>query len=304
VKNLPEHVYLDVSSHPTRLVDGRLEPVGDALVEQAVRLVTGTDGVAVCRGVAGTLAHHGLDVRDEQAAAVARDYLESLFRAFTERIEVARFTPVAIDYDRVARMDVDGFNKNKHFTPNGDHTGEREFLTTKCVHFDSATPFVGNIYGPNTNITGGLPVVCDTRGYCRDHDVAPADLVELMPHSYNVAVRAEHTDAILDGYAGLVEADLDADLVLVILLNEVEGGLAHAGSAPRATDPEQPSKRPIRHVEYQFGDGAELTKWFTHYRLELPEVSLEVPDEAAQLRYHRGVEAVDIEAAGTEAGAR
>lgn len=291
MKKLPQHTVIDVSAYRTELTEGRLQAVGDELVLELVRLVAEGDGVAVCHGVAKTLAHHGLDVHKEQDAAVGRDYLESLFRGFGERVDVSRFSPVAMDYDRIAGMDVDGYNKNTHFTPNGDHTTEREFLTTKCVHFDAATPFIGNIYGPNTNIAGGTPMVCDTRAYCKDTGVAPADLLELMPHSYNVAVKEEHTEPVLAGYAAAVDADLSADLVMVVLLNEVDGGHAHAGSEPRPADPNLPSRRPIRHLEYQFAEGVELAKWYRHYRLEIPQPSLQVPDEAARQRYHRGVAA-------------
>jgi len=295
VKTLPQEAIIDVSAHPTELADGRLRAVGDGLVAELFRLVAEGEGVAVCHGAARTLAGHGLDVHDEQDAAVARDYLESLFRAFGARVDVAAFSPVVMDYDRIAVMDVDGYNKNKHFTPNGDHTTEREFLTTKCVHFDAATPFVGNIYGPYRNIEGGIPVVCDARAYCADAGVAPADLIELMPHSFNVAVREEHAERILADYAEALDVDLSADLVLVVLLNEVAGGLAHAGSEPRAVDPDQPSRRPIRHLEYQFAEGVELAKWYRHYNLDIPAPSLEVPDEAARERYHRGIGPVGAE---------
>ncbi|WP_406280784.1 hypothetical protein [Embleya sp. NBC_00896] len=295
MKILPQHAIIDVSAHETKLVDGRLHRVGDELVDELVELVSGGAGVAVCRGVDRTLAQHGLDVHDERDASVARDYLESLFRAFGERVDVSAFSPVPMGYDRIAGMDVDGYNKNTHFTPNGDHTTEREFLTTKCVHFDAATSFIANIYGPNTNIDGGLPIVCDTRAYCRDSEVPPADLVELMPHSFNVAVKEEHAGRILAGYASAVDVDLSADLVMIVLFNEVDGGLAHAGSQPRPADPGKPARRPIRHLEYQFADSDELAKWYRHYRLQVPEPGLEVPDEAARERYHRGVDPVGVE---------
>ncbi|MBT2364990.1 hypothetical protein J7E88_06565 [Streptomyces sp. ISL-10] len=300
MKTLPQHVIIDVSAYETELVDGRLRAVGEELVSELVRLVAEGDGVAVCRGVAQTLARHGLDVRKDQDAALARDYLESQFRAFGDRVDVARFSPVTMDYDRIADMDVDGYNKNTHFTPNGDHTTEREFLTTKCVHFDAATPFVGNIYGPNTNIVGGVPVVCDTRAYCEEAGVTPADLIELMPHSFNVAVKEEHAEPVLAGYAAAVDADLSADLVMVVLLNEVDRGLAHAGSEPRPADPAKPARRPIRHLEYQFAEDVELAKWYRHYSLDIPQPSLQVPDEAARERYHRGIDPVGAQ--GTAEG--
>ena len=87
-----------------------------------------------------------------------------------------------------------------------------------------------------------------------------------------------------------VDIDLQSDLVMVVLYNEVTGGLAHAGSMPRLTDPQSPGKRPIRHIEFQFAEGSDLEKWYSHYRLEVPEVTLKVPDGAAHERYHRGVD--------------
>ncbi|MFJ2187337.1 hypothetical protein ACIOJE_05125 [Kitasatospora sp. NPDC087861] len=300
MKTLPQYAIIDVSAHRTELVDGRLQAVGDEIVAELVRLVAEGDGVALCHGLDRTLASHGLDVHNDQDAAVARDYLESLFRAFGARVDVAPYSPVVMDYDRIAGMDVDGYNKNTSFTPNGDHTAEREFLTTKCVHFDSATPFIGNIYGPNTNIRGGVPVVCDTRAFCKDAGVAPGDLVELMPHSYNVAVREEYTERILADYASAVDVDLSSDLVMVVLLNEVAGGLAHAGSEPRPVDPSKPSRRPIRHLEYQFAEGVELAKWFEHYGLDVPAPIMQAPDGDARERYHRGIAPVGAEDGASE----
>ncbi|MEN3308474.1 MAG: hypothetical protein V7603_4676 [Micromonosporaceae bacterium] len=281
---------VDVSDHDAELVDGELRAVGDALTARLVDLVADGAGLAVCHGAGALLARHGMDVHREGDAAVARDYLESIFRDFAATVDVSKHSPVVMGYDRVAKMDVDGFNKNLHFTPNSDHTTSREFLTTKCVHFDAATPFIGNVYGPNTNIAGGLPIVCNTREYCSTNGVDPADLVELMPHSYNVAVKERYSEAILADYSVAVDVDLQNDLVMVVLNNEVTGGLAHAGSMPHLADPRQPGKRPIRHIEFQFAEGADLAKWYRHYRLSVPEVTLNVPDAAAHERYHRGVD--------------
>jgi hypothetical protein len=158
------------------------------------------------------------------------------------------------------------------------------------VHFDAATPFIGNIYGPNTNIDGGMPIICNTREYCEANGVDPADLVELMPHSYNVAVKEQYSDAILTDHSVAVDIDLHDDLVMIVLYNEVSGGLAHAGSRPRLADQQQPGKRPIRHIEFQFADGADLEKWYHHYRLGIPEITANVPGSAAHERYHGGIE--------------
>lgn len=293
MKDVVKQALVDVSEYPAELVDGHFASVSSDLTARLINLVADGAGLAVCSGAGVLLARHGMDIHREADAAAGRDYLESIFRAFAAEVDVAKHSPVVMGYDRVASMDVDGYNKNTHFTPNADHTESREFLTTKCVHFDAATPFIGNIYGPNANITGGLPIVCDTREFCASNDIDPADLLELMPHSYNVAVKLEYADRILGGYSVAVDVDLLDDMVLVVLNNEVAGGLAHAGSVPELADPAKPGKRPLRHIEFQFPDSEFLNTWYRHYRLDFPVVNLSAPDaETAEYeRYHRGVNA-------------
>jgi hypothetical protein len=292
MKEIVKQATVDVSKYDVELVDGHFRAVGDALTTKLLDLVADGAGLGVCFGAGELLARHGMDVHREEDAEVARDYLESIFRAVAAKLDVARYSPVVMGYDRVASMDVDGFNKNSHFTPNSEHTTSREFLTTKCVHFDAATPFIGNVYGPNTNISGGKPIVCNTREYCNANGVDPAELVELMPHSYNVAVKEQYSDAILADHSVAVDVDLDNDLVMIVLFNEVSGGLAHAGSMPQLADSQKPGKRPIRHIEFQFADGSDLEKWYRHYNLAIPEVTMNVPDAEAREfgRYHRGVD--------------
>ncbi|MFI2369937.1 hypothetical protein [Streptomyces sp. NPDC018833] len=291
--NIVKQAMVDVSGYEVELVDGRFTTVPADLTARLVKLVADGAGLAVCHGAGALLSKHGMDIRREADAAAVRDYFEAVFRRFTAEVDFAQYTPVVMDYDQVASMDVDGFNKNTSFTPNSDHTESREFLTTKCVHFDAATTFIGNVYGPNTNITGGLPIVCDTREYCRLTGTDPADLIELMPHSYNVAVRQEHVEAILADHAVAVDVDLINDMVMVVLNNEVAGGLAHAGSTPRLVDPAKPGKRPLRHIELQFEDGQNLNNWYRHYRLAMPEVKVQVPEANTpdHDRYHQGVSA-------------
>lgn len=292
MKEIAKNAMVDVSGYPVELVDGKFRTHGDELITRLVQLVADGAGLAVCHGAGALLAAHGMDIHNEQHAALARDYLEAVFREFAGVVDVSRHSPVEIGYDRVAAMDVDGYNKNTSFTPNSDHTQSREFLTTKCVHFDSATPFIGNVYGPNTNIAGGKPIICNTRDFCATAGVDPADLVELMPHSYNVAVKEQYTEAILADYAVALDVDLTDDMAMVVLNNEVAGGLAHAGSTPRLADESQPGKRPLRHIEFQFADGEDLNKWYRHYRLDIPEITMTVPEAGAQefARYHRGVD--------------
>ncbi len=292
IKNVVKQAMLNISDYPAELAGGQFKAAGGDVTACLIELVANGAGLAVCYGTATLLARHSMDIHHESGAMAGRDYLESIFRAFAAEVDIAKHSPVAIGYDRVVSMDVDGFNKNVSFTPNAEHTESREFLTTKCVHFDAATPFIGNIYGPYANITGGLPIVCDTREFCASTGIDPADLLELMPHSYNVAVREEYAGRILTGYSVALDADLQNDMIMVVLDNEVAGGLAHAGSMPQLADPGKPGKRPLRHIEFQFADGADLGKWYRHYRLGIPEVKVSVPGEktAEHGRYHRGVD--------------
>lgn len=292
MKDIVQQAMVDISDYEVELSGGRFGPVPAGLTARLEELVADGAGLAVCHGLSALLAKHGKDIHNEDDAAAARDYLEAIFRAFAAKTDLAKHSPVVMDYDQVASMDVDGFNKNTSFTPNSDHTESREFLTTKCVHFDAATTFIGNVYGPNVNIDGGLPIVCDTREYCGATGVEPADLVELMPHSYNVAVRQEHADTILSDHAVAVDVDLLNEMVMVVLNNEVDGGLAHAGSMPSLADPAKPGKRPLRHIELQFEDGQNLINWYRHYRLDMPEVNVKAPEvnTADHDRYHRGVD--------------
>lgn len=294
IKDVVKQALVDISGYPTELVDGRFASVSSDLTARLKDLVAGGAGLALCYGADSLLARHGMDIHREPDAAVARDYLESVFRAFAAEVDIAKHSPVVMGYDRVASMDVDGYNKNTHFTPNADHTESREFLTTKCVHFDAATPFIGNVYGPYTNITGGLPIICDTREFCASNGIDPADLLELMPHSYNVAVKQEYADRILADYSVAVNVNLLDDMILVVLNNEVAGGLAHAGTTPELADPGKPGKRPLRHIEFQFPDSEFLNTWYRHYRLDIPVVKMSVPDveTAEHERYHGGVKAV------------
>jgi hypothetical protein len=279
---------VDVSAHLAHVVDGKLVPADGSLAARIAKLVTGRHGFAVCHGVSKVLASNGLDVAAAGGATAARDYLEDVFRSAAGLIDVAKFSPVDRPYDHIAKMDVDGYNKNTSFTPNSDHTASREFVTTKCVHFDAATPFIANIYGPTENIAGGLPMICDTRRFCADHGVDPRGLVENIPNNYNVAVKSEYTQAILEDYSVALELDLQHDLVMIVLFNEVVGGVAHASTQPVASDPAKPSRRPIRHIEYQFGSADDLGAWYDYYDLTLTKATDHKDDPEHVRRYNLG----------------
>ncbi|MGZ5970064.1 MAG: hypothetical protein ACXWP4_20470, partial [Polyangiales bacterium] len=264
---------IDVSTFPTELREGDFAAPSSALVDAVMEAVEKKNGFAVVYGANKVLAAHGLDIRTDAGADMARRFLEETFRAAAPRFDLSRYSPAQVAYDRVAKMDVDGYNKNKHFTPNSDHTESREFVTTKCIHFDAATPFIANLYGPNQNISGGLPMICDTRKFCQDKGIDPKSLIENIPNNYNVAVKQEFYEELLTGYSFALKLDLENDVVMIVLHNEVIGGLAHAATQPLATDAGRGSRRPIRHVEYQVASADELKRWYDYYGLSLSKAT-------------------------------
>lgn len=278
---------IDVSAFPVVREDRSLVAAGSALVDAVVEAVERKNGFAVLHGTNRLLAMQGLDVKTDAGAECARRLLEGVFRLAAARFDLALHSPVAIGYDRVARMDVDGYNKNRNFTPNGDHTAGREFVTTKCVHYDAATPFIANIYGPSKNIAGGLPMICDTRRFCREKGIEPSALVENIPNNYNVAVKAQYCDEILSSYSFALDAVLEEDVVMVVLFNEVDGGLAHAATRPEPRDPTQPALRPITHLEFQVPTAADLERWYEFYGLRMPKAS-DHDNALTPPRYHQG----------------
>lgn len=287
---------IDVSRFPADLNDAEALTPDPALVDAVAQAVEREHGFAVLHGANRVLAARGLDVHADGGAELARRYYEAVFRAAVATFDLARHSPVKVAYDRIAKMDVDGYNKNKSFTPNGDHTESREFVTTKCVHFDAATPFIVNIYGPNQNIKGGLPMICDTRAFCADKGLDAKALIENIPNNYNVAVKQEYCEEILQRYSFALDVDLADDVVAVVLFNEVIGGVAHAATAPERSDATQPARRPIRHIEFQVATTEDLKAWYDFYGLGLDKAvdnKAQVDDDFFR-RYHRGEAAASV----------
>ena len=166
-------------------LDGPLAEQPAQLTEKVAAFLTGAPGFAIAYGSRAVLAKHDLDLRSDRDKAY--ELLESVFRGAMSRIDFAKFAIV----DRpmqLAQMDVDGFNLNKDFS-HDNQIASRAFMTSKCIHFDAATPFVANIYGPNENIEGGHPVLSDVRSYCRDFAVPATEVADAIPNNYNVVIR-------------------------------------------------------------------------------------------------------------------
>jgi hypothetical protein len=269
---------LDLSSY--ELVLGGPEAKQPLALSEAVasKLI---DGFCVAYGTRAVLARHGLAL--PAAAERGGELLESVFRSAMSLIDMSRYS-VTQRAMQLARMDVDGFNLNRNFSHDGQ-IASRAFMTTKCLHFDAATPFTANIYGPNDNIGGGFPLLCDAPQYCRDRGVDPAKLVESIPNNYNIAVRAEHYDELLENYSYALELDMTTDMVIVMLLNEIAFGVAHGATDPWQLDRTKPSRRPIRHIEYQYQSEEHYGEWYEHYSVAMAQAK-DYQGENLSLSYH------------------
>ena len=56
---------------------------------------------------------------------------------------------------------------------------------------------------------------------------------------------------------------------MIVLKNEVNGGVAHAATYPLKLEENKETSRPIRHIEYQFNNIEDLSKWYQSYKLIL-----------------------------------
>jgi putative PIG3 family NAD(P)H quinone oxidoreductase len=271
---------LDISQYDVALGGPEVVQTGD-LPEHVARLLTEETGYCVLYGTNKVLARHGLDVRADRA--VAYELLESVFKSTMARIDMLRFsiTPRPMAF---AQMDVDGYNLNQNFSHDGS-IASRAFMTSKCLHFDAATPFIGNIYGPNENIGGGHPVICDVKQFCRDRGIAARDLVEPIPNNYNIAIRREHYDELRDHYSFGLQLNLDTDIIIVMLLNEIDFGVAHGATNPWKADQDLPARRPIRHFEYQYAEEDHYGEWYSYYGLAMLPAS-DYAGEELSLEYH------------------
>ncbi|MDJ0628379.1 MAG: hypothetical protein QNJ44_08985 [Rhodobacter sp.] len=272
---------IDLADFPVTL-GGAQSDQPEALSAKIAQLLTEGPGFAVAYNSRGALAREGLEIRENTDTALG--LLESVFRGAMATIDFDRFSVVPEPME-LAHMDVDGYNLNGDFSHDGK-IDSRAFMTSKCIHFDAATPFVANTYGLNENIGGGHPLLCDVRGYCRDRGIDPAEVVEAIPNNYNVAIREAHYDALLDEYSAALDVDIDNDMIVVMLLNEVAYGVAHGATTPYKRDPEQPARRPLRHFEYQFGEEDHYVAWYAHYGVPMVEAH-DYAGENLNLDYHK-----------------
>jgi hypothetical protein len=260
------------------------------VVDEVVELVEKTNKYAAVYGVGKLLQKHDLALRENTDKAY--DLLDRLYKSVMSKINMQQYSVTDKD-STLGFFDVDGFKVNGGFSHDGK-VEERKFVTTKCIHFDTATPFIANIYGPNENIKGGYPIVTETYKYLKDHQVSPQDLVINIPQNYNTAVRAEHYATLLESYSFSLKIDLSNDMLMMVLFNEIQYGVAHAATDPLKVDESKDCSRPIRHYEYQYAEEVHYDEWLTHYNLELSEVSdYDGTVDLSLNRYDLGANSID-----------
>ena len=271
---------IDISAYDLDLNGPDITQTGE-LPARVAQLLTSGSGYCVLYGTNKILARHGLDVHADREKGY--ELLESIFKSAMQQIDMSRFsvTPRSMSF---TKMDVDGYNLNESFSHDGN-IASRAFMTSKCLHFDAATPFIGNIYGPNENIGGGHPVICDVRSFCHDRGVKARQLVENIPNNYNIAIKKEFYEDLKDNYSFGLHINLDTDIIIIILLNEIDFGIAHGATSPYKQLADKPARRPIRHFEYLYAEEDHYGEWYQHYDLPMLPAS-DYNGENLSLDYH------------------
>lgn len=147
------------------------------------------------------------------------------------------------DHEFVAH-ELDGINPQQ--------AGKHRYTSTKRLHWDVCAPFNSLAYGPNENVSGGLPTFADVRQYLRDTGLKLKDIVTLIPYKTNLTIQAKHMARIRKDYMVTVE---DMDPVNgrpIIFFNDrpETGGIMHGATWARKTDPSKPAKRPLYLAAY------------------------------------------------------
>lgn len=264
--SLPEiqSTLIDVTQYDLEVTSSDATQTGP-LPRLIADLLSGGPGYCVCYGTGQFVKSHGRSVHDPDGKQMAHDLLESLYRSALALIDVRKVSVIQ-RLMTIGKMDVDGFNLNQSFSHDGQ-IASRAFMTAKCIHFDAATPIIANVYGLNDNIQGGLPLICDVQKFCRDKSLSPRSLVENIPNNYNIVIKREYYDELLNDYSFAIDVDLESDIVMVSLRNEIECGAAHGATPPEKVDPALPASRPIRHFEHQYTDESHYEEWYEYYGL-------------------------------------
>jgi hypothetical protein len=165
--------------------------------------------------------------------------------------------PLGIDLEPI-EFDLDGYHVNKRFM--GD---DIDFRSNKQAHFDIVEPLGSNLYGPNVNIDGGLPVFCDARSYCQAHGISITGILDKIPGTRNLTLEPAHYRALLEDYTVAYNLDMTHDTPFTIFVNRVEeAGLMHGATTVAKHDPGRGAQRPIRHYAWDNTTAGAAGEWY------------------------------------------
>ncbi|MBY3203470.1 hypothetical protein [Rhizobium laguerreae] len=175
---------------------------------------------------------------------------EVLVRRFPEIVNPEGFDLKPFDYL------IDGFNVNVM----GNGAG---FYSTKQLHFDIVEPIGSNLYGPNKNISGGLPAFADVREYCASNGLEITDILEKIVGERVLTLKPEHYLPVVEKFSIAFDVDMVGDTPFSIVLNRVvAAGVMHGATLCHKTVPDAEVMRPIRHYEYCDMSQEAADKWY------------------------------------------
>jgi hypothetical protein len=234
----------------------------DRLVAEVAARLWGSpesDRLVLLHGALGMLTAD-LDVERNTAERLVLDLRRDLcFRAFSHVRQ--RFpdvvNPRGLVLDPIEFW-LDGYDVNENFMGGG-----LDFASNRQLHFDIVEPLGSNLYGPNLNMAGGLPVFADAAAYCRDSGVRIRDVLDTIPGTRNLTLAPQHYAPLVAGYAVAFDVDMTDDTPFTVFVNRVEeAGLVHGATDPHLVDPAAPRRRPICHYAFDNVTDDAAADWY------------------------------------------
>jgi hypothetical protein len=155
-------------------------------------------------------------------------------------------------------FDLDGYQVNIDFMNEG-----LDFSSNKQVHFDIVEPLGSNLYGPNVNIRGGLPIFSDGHSYCNDRGLRITEILDKISGTRNLTVAPEHYLPLIEDYTVSFDVDMVGDTPFTVFVNRVEeAGLLHGASPVRAVGAQANARRPIGHYAWDNVTADAADQWY------------------------------------------
>lgn len=189
------------------------------VVTEALHRSPGGPGYAVLRGSAGP------------GVAQARTFQRALLLAVWAEMTRRDWAPLS-----PADVRLNQFEANDGQLPR-EIVGD--VVTFKRLHFDPYSMVFGHLYEAPRNLAGGTISLVDVRGYLRDTGCALGDAFKPLRapgHNGRLVARDEHRAPMLERYAHHVEPPSPGELMLLLVRNDPDDGVAHEVAEVRALD--------------------------------------------------------------------